>query len=104
MDKKEKGNKVALGILSYLGILIIISYLVDKNDPFVKFHIKQGLVLLVVEIIVWVLGPMFWMLWMVWRLVDLAILIYVIIGIANVVEGKESKLPFIGGFSRYFKF
>ena len=34
-----------MAVLSYIGPLVIVSYIVANNDPFVKFHIKQGLVL-----------------------------------------------------------
>jgi hypothetical protein len=47
----SQDNKL-MGILAYIGPLIIVSYLVAKDDPFVKFHIKQGLVLFVIEIAV----------------------------------------------------
>jgi len=35
-------SNVLMGILSYLGPLVIISYLTSKDNPFVKFHIKQA--------------------------------------------------------------
>jgi len=102
LDKKE--NKTLMGILAYIGPLVIVSYLVAKDDPFVKFHIKQGLVLVVIEVIVWVLASIMWSLFMFVNLINLAVLILAIIGIVNVVEGKEKELPFVGQFSRYFSF
>ena len=102
LGKKE--NRTLMGVLAYLGPLVIVSYLVAKNDPFVKFHIKQGLVLLVIEIILWILGPMFWSIWMLINLLNLVVLLFTIIGIVNVVQGKEKELPLIGQFSRYFSF
>lgn len=102
ISKKE--NRALMGILAYLGPLVIVSYVMAKEDPFVKFHIKQGLVLLVIELIVWVLSPMLWSLFALIQLVNLAVLVLVIIGIINVVQGREKELPFIGQFSRYFSF
>lgn len=101
----KKENKTIMGVLSYLGPLVIISYAVAKDDPFVKFHIKQGLVLLVIEVVLWVLGVMFfWQLWALTQLINLAILILTIMGILNVVNGKEKELPVVGQFSHYFTF
>lgn len=101
----KKENKTVMGVLSYLGPLVIISYAVAKDDPFVKFHIKQGLVLLVIEVVLWVLGTMFfWQLWALTQLINLAVLILTIIGIMNVVNGKEKELPVVGQFSHYFSF
>ena len=100
----KKDNKTVMGILAYLGPLVIVSYLVAKDDPFVKFHIKQGLVLVVIELIVWVLSSMIWSLFMFMNLINLAVLILAIFGIVNVVEGREKELPLVGQFSRYFSF
>ncbi|OGG53049.1 hypothetical protein A3H16_00990 [Candidatus Kaiserbacteria bacterium RIFCSPLOWO2_12_FULL_53_8] len=93
-----------MGVLAYLGILIIIPFLMAKDNPFVKFHIKQGLVLVVVELIVWVLGMYMWQLWQVLQLVNLATLVLAIIGIVNVVQGKEKELPLVGSLAKNFTF
>lgn len=100
----KKDNKTVMGVLAYLGPLVVVSYLVAKDDPFVKFHIKQGLVLVVIELIVWVISSMIWSLFMFMNLINLAVLILAIIGIVNVVEGREKELPFVGQFSHYFSF
>src|SRR3954471_14186681 len=86
-------DNTGMAILCYLGILVIIPLLTEaKNDPFVKFHIKQGLVLLVI----WVLGSVFFWVpifgWLLW----LAVVILTIMGIMSASHGKEKELPFIG--------
>lgn len=101
-QKSEVSQKTIMGVLAYIGPLIIISYLAAKNDPFVRFHIKQGLVLLVLEVIVWFLGMMFWPLWLLLNLVNLIILVLTIIGIINVTQNQEKKLPLVGEYARYF--
>ena len=93
-----------MAILAYLGILVIVSYVVAKEDPFVKFHIKQGLVLLVLVIAVWFLGMLIWPLFPLLSLVNLVIFILAIVGIINAAKGKEKELPFVGQFSKYFSF
>jgi uncharacterized membrane protein len=105
MDTQQ--HKTVFGILSYLGPLVIVSFLVAKDDPFVKFHIKQGLVLLAIDAILWVMSWTFWMfspLWMLYNLVNLAILVLVILGIMNVVNNKEQELPIVGSFAKNFTF
>lgn len=97
-------NKTLMGILAYLGILIIIPFLMAKDDPFVKFHLKQGLILVIIEVAVWVIGMMTWQLWMLLNLVNLATIVFAIIGIVNVVQGKQQELPFIGSLSKNFNF
>jgi uncharacterized membrane protein len=101
--KDTKGNNKLFGVLAYLGPLVIVSYLVKKDDSFVKFHIKQGLILLAIQIILWVVGSMLMpSLWQLYRLVDLAVVILAIIGIVNVIQDKEKELPLVGKFSEYF--
>lgn len=102
------GNK-GMAILAYLGPLILIPFLTEaKNDPFVKFHLKQGLVLIIVaigwNILTNFIPGFFWMFSMLLSLVSLGFLIIGIIGIINVVNGQMKPLPIIGQFARSFNF
>ena len=97
-------HKNLMGVLAYLGILVIIPFLMAKDDPFVKFHIKQGLLLVIIEIAVWVLGTSMWQLWMFLNLVNLATLVLAIVGIVNVVQGNQKELPLIGSLAKNFTF
>ena len=92
-----------MGVLSYIGPLVIISLIVAKDDPFVKYHVKQGLVLLVIEVVVYALGMYLWQFWAIYQLLNLATFILSIIGIINVVQGKEKELPIVGQFGNSFK-
>lgn len=97
-------NTTLMGVLAYIGILVIIPYLMAKDDPVVKFHIKQGLVLVVIELIMWVAVSMVYILAPIAMLVNLATLVLSIIGIINVVQGNQKELPFVGQFSKHFNF
>ncbi len=92
-----------MGVLAYLGPLVIVSYIAAKDDPFVKYHIKQGLVLLIAEAVVWLLGSFFWQLWVIYEIINLACVILSIVGIINVVQGHEKELPLVGQFAHQFK-
>ena len=96
-------DNVVMGVLAYIGPLVAVSYFVAKDNPFVKFHIKQGLVLLVIEVAVWLIGMILGQLWMLLNLINLATLILAIVGIINVTQGKEKELPIVGGYSHYFR-
>ena len=99
------GNETVMAVLAYLGILVIIPFITSKNDPFVKFHVKQGLVLVIIEVVIWFLGGMlFWRFWPLLQLVNLATLVLAIVGIVNVINHKEAELPVIGSFARSFTF
>ena len=98
-------NKTLMAVLAYIGILIVIPFFTSKDDSFVKFHLKQGAVLFVIEIIVWVLGMQFmWVLAPVLGLINLGLVVLAIIGIVNAVQGKEKELPLIGQFAKHFNF
>ena len=104
-DEHVSDNKKLFGILSYLGPLVIIPLLLEKNNHFIKFHMKQGLVLLIIEIILSIFGGMRWsMLSPIYDIIHLALLILIILGIINVIQEKEKELPIVGGLARYFTF
>ncbi len=96
-------NKLLFGIMSYLGFLVLVSWAMGKHDDFVKFHVKQGLVIFCIEIVMWILSASFWPLWMLWNLINLATLVLSIIGIINVVHKQQKPLPVIGHLAEHFK-
>lgn len=97
------GKNTGMAAISYLGPLVIVSYLVANKDPFVKFHIKQGFVLLVIEVAMWILGAILWILWPILWLINVFVLVLVIVGIVRAVKGEEKELPLVGRYASYFK-
>jgi uncharacterized membrane protein len=93
-------NDTLMGILSYLGVLALIPFLVKDQTPFVRAHAVRGMNLLLLEVIAWVAVAIFsWvpvlssiLSW----LVSLASLVLSIIGIVNVANHDDKDLPFIG--------
>lgn len=116
MAKKSSGisEGKAAAVLSYL-LIGIIWYFADekmKKNSFVKFHVKQGLVLLIFSII-WsiamgFLGGIFmfgmFYLWNILHLLSYVPLIFGIIGIINALNGKEKELLLIGRFAQKLTF
>lgn len=89
----SQSSNTLMAVLSYFGILVLVPLLTDaKNDPFVKFHIKQGLVLLVAYV---VSGFIFRVAIIGW-LLSVALFILFLMGIINAASGKQTKLPVIG--------
>jgi uncharacterized membrane protein len=110
-EKKSSGNveegKVC-AVLAYL-LIGIIWYFVDekmKKNSFVKYHVKQGLVLLILSIAVSIVGSVIpfigWFI--ILPLGNIAVLVLVVLGIINSVNGKEKELPVIGQFASKFSF
>lgn len=101
-QQPKSDNQTSMGILAYIGILVIIPILTEKENKFVKFHVKQGLVLSAIEIVAYIITSMLSMLAPFMMIVQLGALAFSIIGIMNVVNVKEVELPIIGQFSKYF--
>ncbi|HPC31286.1 MAG TPA: DUF4870 domain-containing protein [Candidatus Paceibacterota bacterium] len=110
---KMNENKL-WGILSYISLLCLIPLFTKKDNDFVYFHAKQGLVLFITEIIWYVITSIVSALFLqnivvlsIWgviaTLVELGLVILVILGIVNVVQNKKKELPLIGKFSEKIK-
>ncbi len=94
-------KNIGMGVLCYLGVLVFVPFLTDaKNDPFVKYHIKQGLVLFITGVIIGVATQLPVIGWfLVGPIGGILIFILMIMGIINVVNGKEQPLPAIGQYA-----
>lgn len=95
-------NSKLAAVLSYIGPLVIVSYIIGKENPFAKFHIRQGLVLFVAEVALWILGMVLFMLWPLIYIANLVLFVLAIIGIINAVHGKEKELPITGKYAKHF--
>lgn len=84
----DNSNDKLFGILSYLGILWLVGLLAGKTQ-FTKFHANQGFVLWLAGIILAVIPFLGWAL-------EVAALVFMIMGIVNVVNGEMKELPVIG--------
>ena len=104
--EKHHDGKTLFGVLCYLGPLVIIPLLTKSDDHFLKFHAKQGLVLLIAEIISSILlkGMFMWLFFPIYQIISIAAVVLSIMGIVNVVQGREKELPLIGGIAHYLKF
>ena len=83
-----------MAVLCYLGILWLIPFLAKKDSPFVKYHLNQGLLVLILGIAVAIIS---WIPVIGW-LCAVVVFALAVIGIVNVVNGKAQELPVIGKF------
>lgn len=103
-----KANK-AMGVLSYLGILVLIPLIVgDRASEYVRHHANQGLVLFLASTVIDLLdGDWRWGFHSLIRLdiaglswlldvADLACVVMMIAGIVYACKGKRTELPLIG--------
>jgi uncharacterized membrane protein len=101
--KKEKN--ILMAVLAYCGPLIIVSYLVAKDDAYVKFHIKQSLSIIVVGLLLSLFRmSMIFPIGLILAPARLVLGIFMLIGIINAFQGKEKELPLIGKLAESFNF
>lgn len=103
---KEAGPKKDIGMAIIAYVVFFVPLLTEaKDDPYVKFHVKQGLALFLAFVTVWlftVTVPIFG--WILGPILQIILVVLLIIGIVNASQGIEKNLPFIGSFAEYFKF
>ena len=94
----KKSENTAMAVVAY--ILFFVPLLTDaKDDPFVKFHVKQGLLLFIIAVANMVLTPL---LFMITWLIGIFVLVLAILGIMNALNGKKEPLPLIGQYAEKF--
>ncbi|HWS30281.1 MAG TPA: zinc-ribbon domain-containing protein [Clostridia bacterium] len=99
----------AMGVLAYLGFLVLVPLFAAPNSQFARYHANQGLVLALAEIaygiLVAILTPILWAIsWTIGSIMStvfsilwLAFLVFMILGIMNAAKGETKPLPLIGG-------
>lgn len=92
--EKNKMNAV----LSYIGILILVPLLSEeaKKSPYAKFHMNQGLVLLIAEIalsVVWMIPVLGWLVGFVG---GIALFVLWIMALIGAVNGEMKRVPILG--------
>lgn len=96
--KSDKNTGMA--VVAY--ILFFIPLLTEaKHDPFVKYHVKQGLLLFIAWIVVSILTPV---LFMITWLFYIVLLVFTVLGIMNALNGKQEPLPLVGKYAEKFNF
>src|SRR3989344_1189961 len=84
-----------IALFSYMGILILIPFAVAGGNSFIKFHLRQGLILFIAGIVSYIIR--FLVPFGNWGyLINLVLFAFAIIGIINVLKGEMKPLPLIG--------
>jgi uncharacterized membrane protein len=108
VDTKDIQDNKVMGILAYLGILVLVPIFAAKESKFARFHANQGLVLLICAVI-WQIVAYILMfilakiglgfLSIIISLLSVVFLVLIIIGIINAVKGEMKRLPIIGKYN-----
>lgn len=96
------GKTLAFALLSYLGLLCFIPLLSNRDDEFIAFHAKQGLVLwlwamvALLGVVVPGIGQTFFQISL------LAIPVFSVAGLISVALGKRWTLPLVHALTKRF--
>lgn len=93
-----------MAIFSYLGLLFLIPLVADKGSMYVRYHVNQGLVLFICEVLTAALSAVLWYLpgigWILSLSIGLPLYLvtvaFMVVGIIHSVNGDERGLPLIG--------
>ncbi len=98
-EQLEEGKIYA--VLSYIPFLCFIPLFKTDINEFTKKHIRQGFLLLIIEIIaLFFLVEIFSKIF--WTLVLVVCFFFALIGIVKSLAGKEMRIPIIGNiFEKY---
>lgn len=116
-DPQDIASNKVMAVLSYLGLLVLIPLFAAPNSKYARFHVKQGINLLILNIIYSIISILFsliktpttywgvvevwttpWFIYVIIFLLGIPIIVLCIIGIVNAVKGQTKELPVIGKF------
>ena len=102
-DPADAQQNKAMGILAYIGPLVLVPIFAAKDSKFARFHANQGLVLLIanaaLSILGAILGLITWVLklFLVWPFQVLCVVL-IVFGIVSAAKGQCKELPIVGKF------
>ena len=101
IKKDEPSDNVGMAAIAY--IVFFIPLLTDyKDDEFIKFHVKQSLLIFVSYLFFYFLRffPLIGgVIWRLFPLIYLSELALMVIGILNALRREKKELPFIGKYA-----
>ncbi len=92
-----------IAAIGYLGILCLVPLLLKKDSAFSQHHGKQGLVLLVAWLVLWVGNVIPVLGQIVWMLGSIVLVIVMILGMINALQGKMWEMPVLGMYAKRLK-
>ena len=99
LQRKEGLSSQVLAAMSYFGVLSLVPLVINRDDSYVQFHARQGVVLWMWEVLaiytllVPAVGQLFF------RLSVMLCLILSVVGVLSVLLGRAWKFPIIGDWA-----
>lgn len=99
IDKKDIEDNRFVAALSYLWILWVVPMFFKRDSQYAQWHAKQGLMLFLVELVIWFffIIPVFgWMIW-------LGVVALSIWGAKEALDGNVWEMPVLGRYAQKLK-
>ncbi|MBO4879977.1 MAG: zinc-ribbon domain-containing protein [Clostridia bacterium] len=110
-EKQDADQNKAMGILAYIGILVLIPIFAAKNSRFARFHANNGLLLLIGEVAFSIVGMIIGAIFPAYDLPGLnfifnfflsyipsiLLVVLAVFGIIHAAKGQKKELPVVGG-------
>ncbi len=102
---KDVEENIIYAIIGYIGILFLVPLLAAPKSEFAQYHARQGMVLFIAEVVLYIVAWLFTLLTLgigavLMPIVGILALIWSIIGIVNAANGEMKPLPLIGGYAK----
>ena len=102
----NSSNEKVFNVLAYIGILFLVGLIADGQNPKVRFHVNQGLVLFLSELILGIVCSIIGVIPIVGIIgsilsgvIGIIGIVFMIIGIVHAANDEEVPLPVIGGIT-----
>jgi len=99
VKKDIEDNKIVAAI-GYIGILCLIPLLLKPKSQFAKFHGKQGLILVIGELINMLIGIIPFIGWILSFIGAVALIILSILGILKSLNGEYWEMPYLSEYAK----
>lgn len=101
--KKDIEENKLVAAVGYLGILCLVPLLLKKDSGYAQHHGKQGLVITVAWVLLWIGNIIPVLGQIVWFIGSIALLILVVMGIMNAMQGNMWEMPYLGKYASQIK-
>lgn len=106
----DNNSAKVICILDYFSVLCLLGLFVEKDNPDVRFHTNQGLILFLLEVAIGVISTILrwipvlgFIIRIICSLLSLVCVALAIVGIVNVAQNQRRPLPVIGNLFTFIK-
>jgi uncharacterized membrane protein len=94
-----------LAALSYVGVLCVLPVLLKKDSTFAMHHARQGIVILIAWVLLWIGAATVPLLGgVVWFFGSIVLFVLSAVGVIRAASGDPWELPWLGDYAKRIQF